>query len=133
MAATPSSAATLSSFLVARGFTCNDADIAPAVGGTVGPYVIGQDPSGRHFVIAWGTVALPIVKAAVDLFLAAGFKTLLANYTATEICVASASATSVYPLVTTTPDVAISTDDAGLINDIFHNLAINVAPNAMAG
>lgn len=118
MAATPNSATTLATFLNARGYTCTAQDVAPTIGGTVGPFVIGKDPGNRQFAIAWGTAALPIVKAGVDALLNGGMNIILAAYTATEITLEEGNADTVYPPTTTTAGVKVCTDDIGLITDI---------------
>ena len=122
MAATPTTAATLATFLNARGYTCTAQDIAPTVGGTVGPFVLGKDPGNRQFGIAWGTVALPVVKAGVDALGNGGMNMLCANFTATEICLAKGDVNCVYPLVVATPGVRVATDDIGLATEILNLL-----------
>ena len=128
MAATPTTAATLATFLNARGYTVNAQDVAPTVGGTVGPFVIGKDPGNRHIGIAWGTVALPIVKAGVDNLGLDGLSMACANFTATEICLMKGDSACVYPLVVTTPGVRVATDDVGLMTDLTALLAQKTPP-----
>lgn len=118
MAATPTTAATLATFLNARGYVVNAMDIAPTVGGTVGPFVIGKDPGNRQIGIAWGTVALPIVKAGVDNLGNDGINMACLNFTATEICMMKGDTSCVYPLVVATPSVRVVTDDAGLMTEL---------------
>ena len=98
------------------------------MGGTVGPFVLGKDPGNRQFGIAWGTVALPIVKAGVDALGNGGMNMVCCNFTATEICSAKGNTSCVYPLVTSTPLVSISTDDTGLLADLIALLADVVPP-----
>ena len=101
--AAATTATTLATYLNARGFVCTAQDIAPTVGGTVGPFVLGKDPGNRQFGIAWGTVALPIVKAGVDALGNGGMNMVCANFTATEICLMKGDTSCVYPLVVATP------------------------------
>lgn len=118
MAATPTTPATLATFLNARGFVCSAQDVAPTVGGVVGPFVIGKDHGNRQFAIAWGTVALPIVKAGVDALANGGMNIVCMRYTAAELIMMKGDANCVYPLATTTPGALIATDDAGLMADL---------------
>lgn len=131
MAATPTTPATLATFLNARGFVCTAQDIAPTVGGTVGPFVLGKDPGNRQFGIAWGTVALPIVKAGVDALANGGMNIVCAKFTATDITMMKGDANCVYPLVTTTPGAVVSTDDAGLLADL--RLLLDIVAPPMVG
>ena len=130
MAATPTTATTLATFLNAAGYTVTAQDIAPTVGGTVGPFVLGKDPGNRQIGIAWGTVALPIVKAGVDALGLGGMNMVCANFTATEICIMKGDSACVYPLVVTTPGVRVSTDDTGLLRDLTACLA-QITPPAV--
>jgi hypothetical protein len=127
MAATPTTPATLATFLNARGFVCAAQDIAPTVGGTVGPFVLGKTPGNTQFGVAWGTVALPIVKAGVDALANGGMNMVCARFTATEIILMKGDLACVYPLATTTPGASICTDDTGLITDLLYLLGV-VAP-----
>jgi hypothetical protein len=129
LAATPTTATTLATFLNTKGYTCTALDIAPTVGGTVGPFVLGKDAGNRQFGVAWGTVALPIVKATVDALVNGGYNMVLANFTATEIVLEEANAASVYPPVVTTPGVAVCTDDIGLQTDLLAMLASVLPPS----
>jgi len=128
MAATPTTATELATFLNAAGWTVQAQDVAPTIGGTVGPFVLGKDPGNRKVGIAWGTVALPIVKAGVDALGNGGFNMACANFTATELCIAKGDTSCVYPLVKTTPGVRVATDDSGLLKDLMAALSTTNPP-----
>ena len=128
MAATPNSPATLATFLNGKGFVCTAMDLAPTVGGTVAPVVIGKTPGNRAFAILWGTAALAIAQATVTALFNGGIDTLLAHYTATEIVLEDASTSAVIPPLVSTPGVSISTDDPGLLADILAKLNESVPP-----